>query len=308
LADLLGGRIIAVRPVLIDLIGTADAAAMVSQAIYWSQRTRDADGWFYKTESEWFREIRVSAGRQRRSRMRLRSFGNPRFWFEKRKGMPRRLYFRLDLSALHQHLTRLKENEAQCAQNDSTEDTSGERDQLVQNDSTDGRESNLLVVPNRIHISARNKRTSGTETSSHLTESTSETTDRGGGRDGKAAAAAASRRPRATGEQCPSLFLPFEPNEIALAGTSDGAPTAIDAFKEIGHEALFGQPSFQAIWVAHYREAKRNGGWITAAMEAAIQECQKLKIGVPPQFYEAKKNVLKNENAEFDRRYRRAPL
>jgi hypothetical protein len=80
------------------------------------------------------------------------------------------------------------------------------------------------------------------------------------------------------------------------------------AFSEIGFDAPFGQPPFQAIWVTHFTAAKENGAWLTEAMEATIQECQRYKIGVPPQFFDAKHGIEKSERAEFDRRHRRAPL
>ena len=94
----------------------------------------------------------------------------------------------------------------------------------------------------------------------------------------------------------------------AAAQPSLPFPEARDAFTAIGFEKRFGRPNFQAIWATHYVAARRDGTWLTEAMEACIQECQDRNIGVPPQFYDAKHHVQANEDAEFKNRYRGAVL
>jgi hypothetical protein len=77
------------------------------------------------------------------------------------------------------------------------------------------------------------------------------------------------------------------------------------AYLAIGFEKPFGQPKFQNIWI---RKFKERGEWLTATMEETIQECQQKNIGIPPQFYDSKRDVETRENAEFYKKYRRAPL
>jgi hypothetical protein len=96
-----------------------------------------------------------------------------------------------------------------------------------------------------------------------------------------------------------NLVLPFAASDSSAAR---------GAFTDLGHEELFGHPQFQAIWVHHYLEGRSQGRWMTESMEAAIQECQKLNVNVPPQFYAAKRDIETMDNAEYQRRYRRAPL
>jgi hypothetical protein len=43
-------------------------------------------------------------------------------------------------------------------------------------------------------------------------------------------------------------------------------------------------------------------------MEAAIQECYSPRVGIPRQFFDAKHDVEKRENAEFEAKNRRLPL
>jgi hypothetical protein len=78
------------------------------------------------------------------------------------------------------------------------------------------------------------------------------------------------------------------------------------AFHVLGYEKRFGQPKFQQIWLRKF--ASRNGEWLTSVMEATIQECYSAKVGIPPQFFEAKHDVEKRENAEYETKNRKTPL
>jgi hypothetical protein len=77
------------------------------------------------------------------------------------------------------------------------------------------------------------------------------------------------------------------------------------AFPAIGFDKPFGHPKFKTVWLRKFKERKA-GEWLTGLMEEVIQECQKKGIGVPPQFYDAKRDVDARETAECSSR--RAPL
>ncbi len=77
------------------------------------------------------------------------------------------------------------------------------------------------------------------------------------------------------------------------------------AYLAIGFEKPFGQPKFKSIWI---RKFKNRREWLTETMEETIQECQRENIGIPPQFYDAKRAVEAREAIEFDNKYRRVPL
>lgn len=51
------------------------AAVMLSQALYWTDRTKDVTGWFSKTHKEWARELRFSMWEVRQSLFVLRKNG-----------------------------------------------------------------------------------------------------------------------------------------------------------------------------------------------------------------------------------------
>jgi len=100
LLDLLD-RPIAFHRVFVELTGSVLAAVMLSQAFYWSRRTKHPGGWFYKTQEEWEEETGLKRGEQEAARKRLRATG---FWAEERRGIPARMYFRVDLNVLAEQL------------------------------------------------------------------------------------------------------------------------------------------------------------------------------------------------------------
>lgn len=72
-------------------------ALMLSQAIYWSRRTRDADGWFYKTQEEWEEETGLTRCEQETARRKLIKAG---VMEELKKGVPCRLFYRVDTDTI----------------------------------------------------------------------------------------------------------------------------------------------------------------------------------------------------------------
>lgn len=82
------------------------AGVMLSQGVHWSNHTTEDDGSFYKTQEEWFEETALTRRNQEAARKTLRGLkdaeGNP-CWIEKLKGVPAKLYYRID----HKALTRL---------------------------------------------------------------------------------------------------------------------------------------------------------------------------------------------------------
>ncbi|HBR2946674.1 TPA: replication protein RepO [Klebsiella pneumoniae] len=76
------------------------AALFLSQMTYWTNRSDD-DGWVYKTQEEWEEETGLSRYEQEGARKKLRSIG---VLLEKRKGVPARLFYKVDNDVLFQSL------------------------------------------------------------------------------------------------------------------------------------------------------------------------------------------------------------
>lgn len=76
-------------------------ALMLSQALYWSKRTDNEDGWFYKTMEEWEAETGMTRSEQEGARKKLVKAG---VLEEMKKGVPCRLYFRANLDEIAANL------------------------------------------------------------------------------------------------------------------------------------------------------------------------------------------------------------
>ena len=94
-------RPIAYHRCFVTLTGSVTAAVMLSQAFYWSNRTEDPEGWFWKTQEQWTEETGLTRFEQETARKKLRSLG---IWEEKREGVPAKLFFRLNIKAISELL------------------------------------------------------------------------------------------------------------------------------------------------------------------------------------------------------------
>jgi hypothetical protein len=96
-------RSVSFHPVLVDVTGSVCAALMLSQALYWTPRTSDDEGWFYKKQDEWQEETRLSRYEQEGARKKLLSVVSPsgaKLWHEELRGLPAKMYYRVDLGVL----------------------------------------------------------------------------------------------------------------------------------------------------------------------------------------------------------------
>lgn len=93
-------RPIAFQRAFVDLgVGIA-GALMLSQCVYWTKRT-ESGGWFYKSQQDWEEETGMNRREQERARKALKSIG---VLEEKRRGVPARMYFRVNEQALEKAL------------------------------------------------------------------------------------------------------------------------------------------------------------------------------------------------------------
>ncbi len=89
--------VVAYRPELARVLGGINAALFASQMLYWTNRTKDPDGWIWKSQSDWEAETGLSRYQQERARAKLRALG---VLEERYGGIPRRLYYRLNTEKL----------------------------------------------------------------------------------------------------------------------------------------------------------------------------------------------------------------
>lgn len=96
-------RPIAYHRIFVTLTGSVTAAVLLSQAVYWSRRTGENNGWWWKTAADWTEETGLTRREQETARAILREL---QFWQEEKRGIPARLWFFLDVPALERALER----------------------------------------------------------------------------------------------------------------------------------------------------------------------------------------------------------
>ena len=101
-------RPIAFHRCFVDITGSVTAALMLSQAIYWQKRTKDHDGWWYKTRDEWTEETGLSRYEQEGARKRLRKLG---LMQERLRGVPATIWYRVNEERLLEGLSKVAQRE-----------------------------------------------------------------------------------------------------------------------------------------------------------------------------------------------------
>lgn len=98
-------RPIAFHRCFAELGGSVNAGLMLSQAVYWSKRSTTRDGWFWKTAEEWTEETYLSRTEQATARKQLKRLA---CWQEELRGVPAKLFYRIDFDALDDLLSESK--------------------------------------------------------------------------------------------------------------------------------------------------------------------------------------------------------
>ena len=84
-----------------------NGALMLSQLVYWTSRTKDSEGWIFKTHHEWTQETGLTRRERDTARATLKSL---KFISEKKMGVPRRVYYRVERENLYQALIEYSES------------------------------------------------------------------------------------------------------------------------------------------------------------------------------------------------------
>lgn len=84
-----------------------NGALMLSQLVYWASRTKNSEGWIYKTHHDWTLETGMTRREQETARKTLKNLG---FLSEKKEGVPRRVYFKVERENLYKALVEYSES------------------------------------------------------------------------------------------------------------------------------------------------------------------------------------------------------
>lgn len=83
------------------ITGSTVAALMLGQSWYWTKRHPDTDGWYFQSQTEWLEQTGLTRTEQETARKILKRLGLQE---EVRKGVPARLYFRVNRDAIYTRL------------------------------------------------------------------------------------------------------------------------------------------------------------------------------------------------------------
>ena len=99
-----------------------NGAVMLSQLVYWADKSKDPNGWIYKTGKEWTEETGLTRREQDTARKNLRELG---FIDERKHGVPCKVHFKVNQSNLYSALISLaqkRQTDAQISQTECTEE------------------------------------------------------------------------------------------------------------------------------------------------------------------------------------------
>lgn len=108
LIQLLGGRSISFNTGYLKLGMSVNAALFLGQAVYWSDKTKDGQGWFYKRQADWLYEIGLTRSEQEGARRQLVKLG---VLEECLKGLPATMHFRVNFERLGQLILQYAEKQ-----------------------------------------------------------------------------------------------------------------------------------------------------------------------------------------------------
>lgn len=97
-----------------------NGAVMLSQLVYWADKSKDPNGWIYKTGKEWTDETGLTRREQDTARKNLRELG---FIEEHKHGVPCKVHFKVNQHALYNALIEFAQKRQTDAQISQTECT-----------------------------------------------------------------------------------------------------------------------------------------------------------------------------------------
>ncbi len=92
---------IAYNPSFKKITGSTNAAIFLSQGFYWSKRTKNPDGWFWKTRDDWMEETGLTESELDGAREKCRAAG---VMEEKLKGVPATVHYRVNRQKVYELL------------------------------------------------------------------------------------------------------------------------------------------------------------------------------------------------------------
>lgn len=154
LIRLMNQRPIAFNKHYVDLGTGINGAVMLSQLVYWADKSNNPHGWIYKTSAEWTEETGLTRREQDTARKTLRELG---FVDEDKRGVPCKIHFKVNQEKLYSALLDLAQKRQTDAQKRQTECTNppnkdgGKRQTITESTAENTTQSTQDILNNNIH-------------------------------------------------------------------------------------------------------------------------------------------------------------
>ncbi|MDT0745461.1 conserved phage C-terminal domain-containing protein [Mammaliicoccus sciuri] len=102
-------NVIPIPVIYLEITKDYPTAALLNQMVYWSDRTKRNDGYFYKSYKEWEEELHLSKYQVRRSTDKLKELNIVETALKKTNGAPT-LHYKIDLNTLQDWIVKKLNN------------------------------------------------------------------------------------------------------------------------------------------------------------------------------------------------------
>lgn len=102
-------NVIPIPVIYLEITEDYPAAALLNQMVYWSDRTKRRDGYFYKSYQEWNEELYLSEYQVRRATNKLKSLGLVETSLKKANGAPT-LHYKVDTKEVSEWILKKLKN------------------------------------------------------------------------------------------------------------------------------------------------------------------------------------------------------
>lgn len=137
-------NVIPIPVIYLEITEDYPAAALLNQMVYWSDRTKRRDGYFYKSYQEWHEELYLSEYQVRRATNKLKSLGLVETSLKKANGAPT-LHYKVDTKEVSEWILKKLKNGNLTNSSMDTEETQESLTEITTETTTENTTSDVTA-------------------------------------------------------------------------------------------------------------------------------------------------------------------
>ena len=137
-------NVIPIPVIYLEITEDYPAAALLNQMVYWSDRTKRRDGYFYKSYQEWNEELYLSEYQVRRATNKLKSLGLVETSLKKANGAPT-LHYKVDTKEVSEWILKKLKNGNLTNSSMDTEETQESLTEITTETTTENTTSDVTA-------------------------------------------------------------------------------------------------------------------------------------------------------------------